>query len=309
MTAERMADPREALKELRTYAANRGFDPLIVDTAGRLHVDDELMDELRLVRDILDPVEVDLRRRRHDRPGRRAQRPGLRGEDRPDRRRPDQARRRRPGRGGPVHRLGDRPAHQVHRRRREVRQARGLPPRAHGLPHPGPGRHPVACREGPGRGRPRRGRGDGPQAPQAGVHPGGFPEADRPDEEDGLDGRPPRPPAPGRAAQGIGQGPDRRAPGHPLRGHHQLDDPGRAGRPADPQRQPPGPHRPGQRPPGPRDQPAGEAVPGNEEDDEELVGPQAPRRPEIRFFSRSGESLSTAFLRGRASTHSSQKAA
>jgi signal recognition particle subunit SRP54 len=58
MTAERMADPREALKELRTYAANRGFDPLIVDTAGRLHVDDELMDELRLVRDILDPVEV-----------------------------------------------------------------------------------------------------------------------------------------------------------------------------------------------------------------------------------------------------------
>ena len=58
MTVERMADPREALKELRAYAANRGFDPLIVDTAGRLHVDDELMDELRLVRDILDPVEV-----------------------------------------------------------------------------------------------------------------------------------------------------------------------------------------------------------------------------------------------------------
>ena len=58
MTAERMAGPREALKELRAHAANRGFDPLIVDTAGRLHVDDELMDELRLARDILDPVEV-----------------------------------------------------------------------------------------------------------------------------------------------------------------------------------------------------------------------------------------------------------
>ncbi|NTU50880.1 MAG: signal recognition particle protein, partial [Candidatus Aminicenantes bacterium] len=58
MTAARMAAPREALKELQANAANRGFDPLIVDTAGRLHVDDDLMDELRLVRDILEPVEV-----------------------------------------------------------------------------------------------------------------------------------------------------------------------------------------------------------------------------------------------------------
>src|SRR5512137_2322675 len=58
MTAARMASPRDALKELLTYTANRGFDPLIVDTAGRLHIDDELMDELRLVKDILAPVEV-----------------------------------------------------------------------------------------------------------------------------------------------------------------------------------------------------------------------------------------------------------
>ncbi len=58
MTSARMASPREALKELQTHTANRGFDPLIVDTAGRLHIDDELMDELRLVRDILAPVET-----------------------------------------------------------------------------------------------------------------------------------------------------------------------------------------------------------------------------------------------------------
>ncbi len=58
MTAARMAFPREALKELLAFAANRGFDPIIVDTAGRLHIDDELMAELRLVKDILDPVEV-----------------------------------------------------------------------------------------------------------------------------------------------------------------------------------------------------------------------------------------------------------
>jgi signal recognition particle subunit SRP54 len=37
---------------------NRGFDLLIVDTAGRLHVDEELMAELKLVRDTLEPSEV-----------------------------------------------------------------------------------------------------------------------------------------------------------------------------------------------------------------------------------------------------------
>jgi signal recognition particle subunit SRP54 len=58
MTADQMAVPEKALKELVVYARNRAFDPLIVDTAGRLHVDDELMDELKIVRDILDPVEV-----------------------------------------------------------------------------------------------------------------------------------------------------------------------------------------------------------------------------------------------------------
>ncbi len=58
MDQARTAAPREALKELQAYTANRGFDPLIVDTAGRLHVDDELMDELRFVRDSLAPVET-----------------------------------------------------------------------------------------------------------------------------------------------------------------------------------------------------------------------------------------------------------
>jgi len=58
MTEDRMASPKEALKELVLYARNRGHDPLIVDTAGRLHVDDELMSELKMVKEILDPVEV-----------------------------------------------------------------------------------------------------------------------------------------------------------------------------------------------------------------------------------------------------------
>jgi signal recognition particle subunit SRP54 len=58
MTMEKMASPRQALKVLILFTRNRGFDPLIVDTAGRLHVDGELMDELKMVKEILDPAEV-----------------------------------------------------------------------------------------------------------------------------------------------------------------------------------------------------------------------------------------------------------
>lgn len=58
MTKDQMTSPSAALKELLKHAQNKGFDPLIVDTAGRLHIDDELMDELRMVKDILKPVEL-----------------------------------------------------------------------------------------------------------------------------------------------------------------------------------------------------------------------------------------------------------
>ncbi|MDD8031998.1 MAG: signal recognition particle protein, partial [Acidobacteriota bacterium] len=50
--------PAEALKELVTFTRNHGYEPLIVDTAGRLHIDEDLMKELRLVREILEPTEV-----------------------------------------------------------------------------------------------------------------------------------------------------------------------------------------------------------------------------------------------------------
>jgi signal recognition particle subunit SRP54 len=52
------ASPHAVLKELLAFTSSRGHDPLIVDTAGRLHVDEELMDELRLVKDALDPIET-----------------------------------------------------------------------------------------------------------------------------------------------------------------------------------------------------------------------------------------------------------
>lgn len=58
MTKEQMSRPDDALQELLKFTKNKGYDPLIVDTAGRLHIDEELMEELRLVRDILDPTET-----------------------------------------------------------------------------------------------------------------------------------------------------------------------------------------------------------------------------------------------------------
>ncbi len=58
MTREAMASPEKALPELLAYARNRAHDPVLVDTAGRLHIDDDLMAELRMVRDLLEPTEV-----------------------------------------------------------------------------------------------------------------------------------------------------------------------------------------------------------------------------------------------------------
>jgi signal recognition particle subunit SRP54 len=45
---------KEALKEAKTH----GHDLLIVDTAGRLHIDDELMQQLEKVKEVLNPSEV-----------------------------------------------------------------------------------------------------------------------------------------------------------------------------------------------------------------------------------------------------------
>ncbi|MFC2158670.1 signal recognition particle protein [Acidobacteriota bacterium] len=58
LSKDQMADPIQALKDVVKHAQTQGSDPLVVDTAGRLHVDEELMDELRMVKDILKPDEV-----------------------------------------------------------------------------------------------------------------------------------------------------------------------------------------------------------------------------------------------------------
>jgi signal recognition particle subunit SRP54 len=51
-TVERLA------KEARREAVNTGCDVLIVDTAGRLHIDDQLMDEMQSLKRLLNPSEI-----------------------------------------------------------------------------------------------------------------------------------------------------------------------------------------------------------------------------------------------------------
>lgn len=58
LSKEQMASPQKALEDVLKHAKSRNYDPLIVDTAGRLHVDEELMEELRIVKEILKPTEV-----------------------------------------------------------------------------------------------------------------------------------------------------------------------------------------------------------------------------------------------------------
>src|SRR5690349_3093781 len=45
-------------KEARREAVNSGCDTLIVDTAGRLHIDDQLMDEMQSLKKLLSPSEI-----------------------------------------------------------------------------------------------------------------------------------------------------------------------------------------------------------------------------------------------------------
>src|SRR6185436_6094964 len=51
-TVERLA------KEARREAVNTGCNVLIIDTAGRLHIDDQLMDEMQSLKQLLNPQEI-----------------------------------------------------------------------------------------------------------------------------------------------------------------------------------------------------------------------------------------------------------
>jgi signal recognition particle subunit SRP54 len=50
--------PLDLARSARREAVNNGRDVLLVDTAGRLHIDEELMTELQQLKDLLNPVEI-----------------------------------------------------------------------------------------------------------------------------------------------------------------------------------------------------------------------------------------------------------
>ena len=51
-------DPVNITREALKYAKDYGYDVMIIDTAGRLHVDEQLMDELKRIKEVSDPNEV-----------------------------------------------------------------------------------------------------------------------------------------------------------------------------------------------------------------------------------------------------------
>ncbi len=51
-------DPVARAKGALAEAKAKGFDTVIVDTAGRLHIDDELMDELQAIKDAVEPSDL-----------------------------------------------------------------------------------------------------------------------------------------------------------------------------------------------------------------------------------------------------------
>ena len=125
-------------------AGQSGRDVLIIDTAGRLHIDETLMDELVRIRSQVKPHNILLvldSMTGQDAVNVAAAVPGEGGSSTGC---ADQARRRRPRRRGPLGAGGHRQAHQVRQHGREARQLRVLPPRPHGLAHPGHGRRALA---------------------------------------------------------------------------------------------------------------------------------------------------------------------
>ncbi|GAB4340431.1 MAG: signal recognition particle protein [Candidatus Abyssubacteria bacterium] len=53
-----LEDPVKICKDSLTYARDKGRDVVILDTAGRLHINDELVEELQRIRDVLTPAEI-----------------------------------------------------------------------------------------------------------------------------------------------------------------------------------------------------------------------------------------------------------
>ena len=148
--------------------APRARTCVIVDTAGRLHVDERADGRARDdQRRRSSPTHILLVARRDDRSGRRRGRRGVPGAVALRRRDPDQARRRRARRRGALGPRDHRQADLVRLDRREARRARALPSGPDGAAHPRHGRRAEPDREGAGRLSTRSGGRTRAQAAQA----------------------------------------------------------------------------------------------------------------------------------------------
>ena len=132
------------LARARKEAVQTGRDVLLVDTAGRLHIDEELMTELTELKELAEPVEIlfvadAMTGQDAVQVGRRVPQAA-----RHHRRDPDQDGRRCPRRRGALDPHRHRPAPQVRRRRRKVRtpSSRSIPTASPA--HSRHGRHAVA---------------------------------------------------------------------------------------------------------------------------------------------------------------------
>ena len=56
--SEGLKDPVEISKNALTYAKENGYDYILIDTAGRLHIDQLLMTELKNIVDVVNPNEI-----------------------------------------------------------------------------------------------------------------------------------------------------------------------------------------------------------------------------------------------------------
>ena len=154
-------DPVEIAKEGVIHARKNGYDMVFLDTAGRLHIDEALMDELKNIKAAVKPHEILLVV------------DAMTGQDAVNvaktfdealdisgvlmSKMDGDAR----GGAGPVGQGGHGQADHVHRHGRKAGQHRGVPSRPHGLPHPGHGRRADPHREGAAGRRPEAGRAGG----------------------------------------------------------------------------------------------------------------------------------------------------
>ncbi len=165
-------NPLELCLSALEWGKQKGLNPLILDTAGRLHIDQALMAELKQIKERVRPNEILLVA------------DAMTGQDavnvaqkfnewlRAVRGHPDQNGRRRPGRGCFVHQIGHPKTDQIYRRRRKIGGPGAFSSRPDGLQDTGPGGYPFPGRKGSGSFRSETGHRIREKNPQGNLYSG-----------------------------------------------------------------------------------------------------------------------------------------